>query len=355
MAEHLERLPDELTETSSVIDRRKLVQAVATAFVGTAVPADRILSEVERLVDDGVFVQIGEDAIGQPRYSTPEMIRLEREIVTAATLLAVEPWTEIDRGVLNQVCRRRGLNPEQTSAALAAAAANRIAIVEGAPGSGKTTTLASIVEVYRAAGCRVVGAASAWRVATMLRDDLRIDARATAAWLAAVYKGQPFLDASTVLVVDEAGLLGSREMHSILAEVRRSGAKMVLVGDREQLQPIGAGPALSLVGRAVEAARVTNIVRQHEHWAREAVMHFGRGDAGTALMAFRDHHRLVEVDGQSAAIRAAVDIRDRIAAENPFASTMLIAKSNTEVFALGREVRARADRNGHPAPIELAT
>ncbi|MFX7667070.1 AAA family ATPase, partial [Acinetobacter baumannii] len=86
-------------------------------------------------------------------------------------------------------------------------------------------------------------------------------ARATASWVERLKKGERFLDDKSVLIVDEAGLLSSREMHALLSEVERAQATAILVGDRRQLQAIGAGPGLDLVVRSVEATRVDTIVR----------------------------------------------------------------------------------------------
>src|SRR5690606_22544982 len=96
---------------------------------------------------------------------------------------------------------RLPLNAEQKEAALAATGPSAIVIVEGAPGSGKSTMLAPVVAAHRAAGLRVVGTATAWRVANALRDDLGIEARATASWMKRLRQGGSFLDRSSVLVV----------------------------------------------------------------------------------------------------------------------------------------------------------
>ncbi|MVZ29437.1 AAA family ATPase, partial [Escherichia coli] len=146
-----------------------------------------------------------------------------------------------------------GLTIEQTEAALAATTSSAISIVEGAPGVGKSALLAPVVEGYINAGCHVIATASAWRIANMLRDDLGIEARATASWISRLKAGEKVLDDRTVLIADEAGLLSSRDMHALLGAVTEAGAKIVLVGDRRQLQAIGAGGGLDLASRAVEA------------------------------------------------------------------------------------------------------
>jgi ATP-dependent exoDNAse (exonuclease V) alpha subunit len=160
-----------------------------------------------------------------------------------------------------------------------------------------------------------------------------------------------------VLIVDEAGLLSSRDMHAILSEVQRAGAKLILIGDRGQLQAIGAGPGLDLVSRAVEAARVETIVRQHDAWAREAVRDFGAGETGRALEAFAERGLLVEVRGARAAITAIADRWEAAQDADPTASNLLLAKTNAQVAAISREVRGRLKDRGliHGPEIEFAT
>jgi len=128
-------------------------------------------------------------------------------------------------------------------------------------------------------------------------------------------------------------------MHALLGAVAETGAKLILIGDRGQLQAIGAGPGLDLVARAVNAARVDSIVRQREAWAREAITDFGRGRAAAALNAFADRGLLLEAQGAKAAIATAVDVADRH--RSLHRSESILTKSNAAVAAISREVRER--------------
>ena len=345
-SERLAVLPAALTEHESVIERRELVRAVAAALVGTSLPAERADTEVDRLLRQGQVVEIGRDPLGLPCYSTPEMLVIEREVVDRAQRLAATPWLAIDPEQIVNRCKSSGLTAEQTDAVRAATSSSAIAIVAGAPGSGKTSTLEPVVDAYANVGCRVIATATAWRIANMLHDDLGIEARATASWIERLKSGEKVLDNRTVLIADEAGLLSSREMHVLLGAVEKAGAKIVLVGDRRQLQAIGAGPGLDLVTRAVEAARVDTIVRQREPWAREAIAAFGHGRAATALQAFADRGLLIEAHGGKAALTAVLDAADRVQADKPSASGLIVAKSNAAVAAISRAARERRKAAG---------
>src|SRR5690606_28788540 len=97
LAERLAELPTRLTETHSVLDRRDLFRAVGEVLVGTGFGAERVEAEIDRLLGDGRFVEIGRDRLNLPRYSTPEMIRLEREIVEMAAGFAATQRFAVDQ------------------------------------------------------------------------------------------------------------------------------------------------------------------------------------------------------------------------------------------------------------------
>lgn len=342
----LAKLPASLTETRSVLERRELFRAVAEAFVGLGIGSERVATEVDRLLGEEVFIEVGRDRLGLPRYSTPEMIRIERELVAISRQMAIAQEFPINQKKLEKLCLSRGFSPEQVAAVQGATAPGRLSIVEGAPGTGKTTLLAPIVEAWKAKGYRVVGTATAWRMANVLRDDLTIESRATASWLKRDEQGQRFLDAKSVLIVDEAGLLSSREMHALLKAAQDTGAKVLLVGDRQQLQAIGAGSGLRLAAHAVETAKVETIFRQREAWAKEAIAAFGKGDAEAALQSFADRNLFKESDNAAAAIKAAVDHVESFLVGADRRSALIIAKTNKEVAAISSEVRNRLRQHG---------
>lgn len=339
-------IPEQLTQTESVFERRQLVAAVATALVGSGASADRIEQEARALIETGSVVELGADAIGEMRYSTPEMIRLEREILAMALNLSIRSLRMPDSALADRLVVEGGLSGEQADAVSAATAGSAIAVIEGAAGSGKTTSLRPIVKAHRAAGYTVLGSATAWRIAHQLRDDLGIEARATDSWLAAKSVGQSFLDDRTLLVVDEAGQLSSRQMHAVLTEVERAGAKLVLVGDRRQLQPIGAGGALSIVARATEVARVDQVVRQREEWARQATMALAAGKTSEALQAYAGRGHVHLHAGAKAAVKAMADAWEAATSISSEETILLLARTNGQVREINAEIRSRMRAGG---------
>ncbi len=355
----LAALGDELTQRQSVFRRQDLIRAVAAAFVGTGISADGVAPAVAALLASGEIIEIRRDRQNLPVYSTPGMVVIERALLDASHRLVVRPWLAPDRGRLQELCDADTLSGEQRDAVFAATDANSIAIVEGAAGAGKTHALRPMVAAYQELGCRVIATSTAWRAARMLRKELGVEARATASWLAKSRSGSLFLDARTVLIVDEAGLLGSRDTHALLAAAEAAGARVVLAGDRAQLQAIDAGPGLAIVAQAVSASRIDTIVRQRQPWMRNAVTALAQGRIEVGLEAFREHGDVVEGDTTRAAITTAVAHWFDAHRAAPDGHHLLIAKSNASVRALNVEVRRRLrerlDLDGDDYVVQAAT
>ena len=138
----------------------------------------------------------------------------------------------------------------------------RVAIIEGAAGSGKTTTLRPIADLYREHGSGIIATAVAWRTAVALGND--VDARPFCVdkLLRLAARGGIEINKDTTIIVDEAGMLSTRQAHHILQLSERHGAKIIFAGDTQQQQPVEAGPGLRLIRDAVGSVRVDRIRRQ---------------------------------------------------------------------------------------------
>ena len=135
-------------------------------------------------------------------------------------------------------------------------------MIEGAAGSGKTTTLRPITDLHREHGYQIVPTAVAWRTAVALGDDCDARAYCVDKLLKLAAKGQIEIGDRTLIVVDEAGMLSTRQAHHILQLSERHGAKVVFAGDTRQQQPVEAGPGLRLIRDVAGSVRVDRIRRQ---------------------------------------------------------------------------------------------
>lgn len=344
-------LPERLTEFESTFDHHDLIREVASALVGSGVEVSRVDEEISKLLDRGAIVEIGKTD-RERIFSTPEIIRLEREIVDISTRLAHRPWHRIDRNSLAQHCQAAGLSDEQTAAALGIADGRSIDFIEARSGTGKTFTCIPVcrsLEVDR----RIIATGVSWRTARMLEDELsgsdrssRIEARALDSWLAVSAAGGRFCDSRTLLLVDESSQIGVRAMHALLTEVESTKASVLFLGDRAQTLAVPAGSGIDLVARTIEAAEISKIIRQSDPELRLMVEQLAKGDVASAMEIMASRGQIVEADGQAATVKAAVDNLFAQRAAAPDKSHLLICKSNATRLALDAEVRRRLRFDG---------
>jgi len=181
-------------------------------------------------------------------------------------------------------------------------AEGRLALAIGVAGSGKSTLLKPLVRAWQDDGRTVHGIALAWRQS----DDLAeagIETRKTRAvesFLRAVQSGRAMLDQKSVLVVDEIGLLGTRQLNDILGLQKNHGFQLVMIGDPKQMQAVEAGPVIDLLRRALGQTVVPELgssVRQKDAEERETVLMLRNGQTAEAIMRKHENGTLEIVPG----------------------------------------------------------
>jgi len=179
------------------------------------------------------------------------------------------------------------LSAEQVAAVRAVSDDRRLALVSGVAGAGKSTMLGVAREGYERAGFKVSGMALAGKAADELSQSSGIESRTIASWLYRVDKGDITLTKKDVVVVDEAGMVNNTTMERVLNAVNQAGAKVILVGDAEQLQPIERGTPFLSLSEAHGASEISAVRRQNHGWQREATEQLSRQDGSNALAAYR--------------------------------------------------------------------
>ncbi|ALN72288.1 MobF family relaxase [Aureimonas sp. AU20] len=354
---HAERrvaaVPAALTDHSATFERRHLLEAVANALIGSRASPDQAIAMADALVADGHVAMLGE-VRGEVIYSTPTMIAAERRLVETARHLADECVKAPDPALVTRLVEAQNLNAEQESVARAATSGGRLTLVQGAAGTGKSTTLKAITRAWQLEGYTVVGASIAWRAAHGLRDDLGIESRAIDSWLARSKGDAPIFGPKTCLLVEEGGLQASPQALRLLSEIKRARGIVVIVGDENQLRPIGPGHAMRLIREAVGASEIATVVRQREAWAREAPQSFARGDATAALAAFADRGLVRFYDGPRATVEGVAAEWQRHRDTAPEQSVLVTAKTNAEVRAVSDRIRQLLRERGNLRGADIA-
>lgn len=185
------------------------------------------------------------------------------------------------------------LSQQRAAALHIACETGRHAFVEGWAGTGKTTMLRAVGKAYAAGGLQVLGCCQSAAAAQNLARETGIPSRTIASLLLSLREERLHLNSKTVLVLDEAGMVGSKEFGLLQQEVLAAGAKLVCVGDPKQLQPIGAGGMFASLMREIGKAEISNIQRQRTDfepllaWLSERSLKSGGGVTPAQVEALR--------------------------------------------------------------------
>ena len=201
------------------------------------------------------------------------------------------------------------LSQQREAALHVACGPSTTAFVEGWAGAGKTTMLRATAKAYEAEGFEVRGCCQSAAAAQNLSREAGIPSRTVASLLLASSSGKSTLGPRTVLVLDEAGMVGSREFSLLQEAAMKSGAKLVCVGDARQLQPIEAGGIFASLCRIHGSASISNIQRQRTDFepllAWLSSRPIGRGgvskEMATTLRGLPDEARLQALEAMSGA------------------------------------------------------
>ena len=374
-AELIREKPEEvlslITNEKSVFDRRDIARALHRTIDDDVQAFQNALASVMAspalvaLQPERTDPETGE--VSAARYSTREMVEVEGGMARAAERMQASRTHGVDRRHVEAAIGRqdaalaRGepgrqarLSDEQRAAIVHVTGPERIAAVVGFAGAGKSTMLLAAREAWEAQGYRVHGAALSGKAAEGLEESSGIQSRTLASWDMGWRNDRRVLGSGDVLVVDEAGMVGSRQLARFVGEAESRGAKIVVVGDHEQLQAIGAGAPFRAIAEQVGHAELSEIRRQRVDWQRKASIAFASHRTGEGLSAYRAHGA-VRMEADGAAARAAI-VRDYLADldARPDGTRVATAHRRADVRAINDAIRSALQDSGALARGEAA-
>jgi conjugative relaxase-like TrwC/TraI family protein len=346
--------PTGLTEKAAVFDRRDALRAWCSQLPGGA-PVQAVEQLADNLLDNPQVVPIDKLArcAARPgaansfaRHTTADMLAVEQQVIGTAlgsrsSGRAVVDTLSVDR----ELGRTSMLSAEQqTMIRQLTRSGHGVDVVVGKAGTGKTHALAAAHRCWQQAGVPVFGAAVAARAAVALGKATGIPTMSVARLLGSDSRARRaglsgMLPAGAVLVVDEAGMLGTRQLALLLDATTRAGGKLVLVGDHHQLPELAAGGSFRALARDLPAVTLTENRRQTHEWERDALDELRAGDVATGLEAFAAAGRLViagDADAQRAALVTAW--RDAVRGGDP-SRTVMLAHRRADVADLNLRAR----------------
>lgn len=351
--------PEGLTRDASSFTIREVIQALCERR-GPGVSAAQIEKEANELLESDLVVrlsaaksdflltstslrlgngQVVPSVNDATRYSTKEMLRLEEHLIRRALGRQDDSAGVADKTALRDaLARRPSLSREQRRMVEDLACSGRgVEVVVGKAGTGKTFALDAARDVWDSSGVKVIGCALSARAALELEAGSGIESSTIAALMKDLDDwNAPGLDRDSVVVVDEAGMVGTRQLHALLNHAADAGAKIVLVGDDKQLPEIAAGGAFRALKDELPAIELSEVRRQGNSWERAALELLREGRSAEAVEVYGDRDRLVA--GRDAASTRAALVADWWQARQEGQAVMIAARK-TDVADLNDRAR----------------
>jgi conjugative relaxase-like TrwC/TraI family protein len=274
-----------VTERQSVVTVPQVVRAALEQGIGST---DRlsIVAEIERQAKAGTLIQVSD------RITTPQAQQREREILAVELRGRGAVVPIMDKHRAERTLATTSLNAcQRAAAALVVTTDSRISAVQGAAGTGKTTMLAEARRLAEANGYQVVGVAPSAAAAREL-GKAGIESRTLAAFNG---RENPGIDGRSIVILDEAGMVSTRDMRELFSKVEAVGARVILVGDVQQLKAVEAGkPFAQLQAAGVARVEMGEIQRQHDAELRRAVELAAKGEVERSMAVLS--RQVVEIE-----------------------------------------------------------
>jgi conjugative relaxase-like TrwC/TraI family protein len=281
----------QLTEHTSHFDRRDVLRALAEhARQGCRI--DEIEEAADRFLAHARIVALAPSRYGT-RHSTTELLAVEQRLVDHACTRRGE-GAGVVTDVSTVLAAYPTLSPEQAEMVRRlTTCGDGIAVVVGAAGTGKTFALDAARLAWENDDYTVIGCALAARAAAELQAGACIRSTTIAAVLAELDQPGAALPTRTVVVVDEAAMVGTRTLLRLARHAGSADAKLVLVGDQHQLPEIEAGGAFRTLVRRLGSINLTENRRQQDPVERAALAQLRDGNAHDAVERLSAHGRII--------------------------------------------------------------
>jgi Ti-type conjugative transfer relaxase TraA len=334
-----------ITDKNETFTRSDIVRGLAEHFTDPL----SLGSAVKKAMQSNALIEV------QPkpnqRYSTLETINLKFALSDCVDQLAqsdsiVVASRHVDAAIAKQdktldASVGASLSGEQKTAIQHCVSPVQISCVVGLAGSGKSTMLSAVRDAYERQGLNIRGATLSGKAADELENSSGIRSRTLASLERSWKKGFEELTPKDVLVIDEAGMIGTRQLYRFIEQVQKSGAKIILVGDPEQLQPINAGTPFKDFTEQVGAISLREIHRQKKDWQKQASLDLAERRIDKALDAYEAHGNVKQTRDTSEAISHLVSdyMFDR-SANTDGTKQLALAYRRKDVFAINQQIRS---------------
>ncbi len=293
----------------------------------------------------------------EPRYSTQEFLSTKATLSAGARVMASSPVVSVSRKHIEAAIAKENtalqnsvganLSAEQETAIRHVLTSGQLSCVIGLAGAGKSTMLSAARHAWERQGFEVIGAALSGKAADGLETTSGIESRTLASLEYSWKNGYNLLTRNSVLVIDEAGMVGTKQLARFVNAAKEAGATLILVGDPEQLQPIQAGRPFKDIAQESGAARLSEIRRQRQEWQRQASINLAEGRCADAIETYRQQGFVsTAIDTPEAIVKLAQDYVTDMELNGSGVSRLALTHRRKDVHAINQAIRSLRKSGG---------
>ena len=359
---------DYLNEKKAVFTQKDILQELNKRVFDET----KIEGIFEKVLDCAKYV--GENAKGEFVYTCERYQKLESEVLNQFEKIANQSaQTHCGGEVIERVLNKYDyLNEEQRDAVKTLTSDRNLSVLIGKAGAGKTTTMKAVAAIYKDSGARVIGMSLSAVASENLGREAKIESGTIASWMhqrrlfeEAREKFLSFneilsegmlkqldwyaqlknfektdLKSSDVIIVDEAGMIGTHDWHDILEFSSKTGAKVIAIGDDNQIKPISSGDCFrAALNNLNDVGRLDEIRRQNSDWQKEASVEFSKLNTANALSIYEHHGKIHKLIG-------AKQIAEKFLEIEKIGSAAVLCTTKKECAEINSEIRNLKISNG---------
>ncbi|MBY0580223.1 MAG: AAA family ATPase [Rickettsiales bacterium] len=228
-----------------------------------------------------------------------------------------------------------------------------VRIVRGRAGTGKSHVLGQVATIARSCGVNVIGLAPTHKAREELAKKHDFEQNDTIKGMLFKLRHSRFeLPKYSLLVVDEAGMIGNEDYHELMRVAATRNCNVILAGDERQQTSVQRGGMYEVFASRYGSTTLLDIQRQKSDWGRDVAMAFSRGEVATGVGILRAHNRLLVANNANESMQML--LADWSKSDEKIADRLIIAVKNKDVDALNHGARQYLKLEGILSGEEIA-
>lgn len=336
LAKDPKNILEEMTRTQAIFKKKDV-----EVFLQKHVPFDKREGLLEKTLQDGQVLPLyDKETQKETGYFTTQAVREEEEKLLRFTdSIAKRSAIPLSDMSIEKGVKGKSLSDEQRkSYDLCVNSEKNLILIQGRAGVGKSYLLNAIRIAHAHEGYRILGLAPTNKLAQDLRND-GFEAKTCHSFLFAFKNNRETLDSNTLVVVDEASMLGTTLSVELFNVIKNKGAKLILVGDDRQLSSVERGGPFRFLSERYGAAELSEVRRQTIGWQKEVSEALAENDTKKAIDLLENNKAISWNRTKEESLSNLLKDWGKEMLINPHETRQIIAQKNTDVDALNQGAR----------------